>query len=140
MLNYEITATVQQGGQAKATANRSEVNFDATSGRDDVLPNPAELLLTSLAACMLKNVQRYSEILKIPYRSAKVTIHGIRNDNPPFMSEIRYHLEIDTDADERQLSTWHKNIIKFGTITNTLKRACLLEGTLNRSAENHIIL
>jgi len=140
MLEYEITATVQQGGLAKANANHSEVSFDATSGRDDVLPNPAELLLTSLAACMLKNVQRYSEILKIPYRSAKVTIHGIRNDNPPFMSEIRYHLEIDTDADERQLSTWHKNIIKFGTITNTLKRACLLEGTLNRSAENHIIL
>jgi len=140
MLEYEITASVQQGGLARATANRSEVNFDATSGRDDVLPNPAELLLTSLAACMLKNVQRYSEILKIPYRSAKVTIHGIRNDNPPFMSEIRYHLEIDTDADGRQLSTWHKNIIKFGTITNTLKRACLLEGTLNRSAENHIIL
>jgi uncharacterized OsmC-like protein len=133
MLEYEITATVREGGRAHATANRSEVVFDATSGRDDVLPNPAELLLTSLAACMLKNVQRYSEILKIPYRSAKVTIHGIRNDNPPFMSEIRYRLEIDTDADERQLNTWHKNILKFGTITNTLKRACLLEGTIAKS-------
>ena len=132
MLEYEITATVQQGGLAKATANRTEVAFDATSGRDDVLPNPAELLLTSLAACMLKNVQRNSEILKIPYRSAKVTIHGIRNDNPPFMAQIRYRLDIDTDADERQLYIWHKNILKFGTITNTLKLACLLEGTLNR--------
>lgn len=133
MLEYEITATVQQGGLARATANRTEVAFDATSGRDEVLPNPAELLLTSLAACMLKNVQRYSEILKIPYRSARVTIRGIRNDNPPYMSQIHYNLEIDTDADERQLNTWHKNILKFGTITNTLKRACLLEGTIQKS-------
>jgi uncharacterized OsmC-like protein len=133
MLEYEIIATLQQGGQAKATANHSEIAFDATSGRDDVLPNPAELLLTSLAACMLKNVQRYSEILHIPYRKAKVSIHGTRNDNPPFMSEISYLLEIDTDADEHQLNTWHKNILKFGTITNTLKRSCLLEGTLKKS-------
>lgn len=133
MLEYQITATVQQGGKAEAVANRSEVAFDATSGRDEILPNPAELLLTSLAACMLKNVQRYSEILKVSYRSAKINIHGIRNDNPPFMSEIHYLLEIDTDADERQLNVWHKNILKFGTITNTLKRACLLEGTMKKS-------
>jgi len=70
MLKYEISATVQQGGLAKATANQSEVWFNATSGRDDVLPNPAELLITSLAACMLKNVQHYSEILRIPYQHA----------------------------------------------------------------------
>ena len=133
MLEYKITATVQQGGSAKAAANNSEIAFDATSGRYDVLPNPAELLLTSLAACMLKNVQRYSEILHIPYRKAKVSINGTRNDNPPFMSEISYLLEIDTDADEHQLNTWHKNILKFGTITNTLKRSCLLEGTLKKS-------
>ena len=130
MLEYEITASVQEGGLAKATANHSVIAFDATSGRDDNLPNPAELLLTSLAACMLKNLQRYSEILQIPYRNARVTIHGIRNDNPPFMSEISYRLEVDTDAEERQIITWHKNILKFGTITNTLSRACKVEGTM----------
>lgn len=133
MLEYHITATVQQGGKAEAIANQSEVSFDATSGRDDVLPNPAELLLTSLAACMLKNVQRYSEILEIPYRTAKISVHGIRNDNPPFMQEVSYLLEIDTDAEERQLNVWHKNILKFGTITNTLSRACKLEGKMKKT-------
>lgn len=130
MLEYKITAMVQQGGMAKATANQSEVSFDATSGRDEVLPNPAELLLTSVAACMLKNVQRYSEILKIPYRSATITVNGIRSDNPPFMQEISYLLEIDTNADQQKISNWHKNILKFGTITNTLKRSCKLEGKM----------
>jgi uncharacterized OsmC-like protein len=130
MLEYKITAHLIPLGKANAVANQSEISFDATSGRDDVLPNPAELLLTSLAACMLKNIQRYSEILKIPYRSAKIKVSGIRNDNPPFMKEINYLLEIDTDADDHKIKNWHKNIIKFGTITNTLNRACKIEGKM----------
>ena len=130
MLEYEIKATVVQGCLARATANRSEIAFDATSGRDEILPNPAELLLTAFSACILKNVQRYSEILKVPFRVATISIKGIRNDNPPFMKEIHYKLEVDTDADERKLKNWHKNIIKFGTITNTLIRACELKGEM----------
>jgi len=106
MLEYEIQAEVKAGGTAQAQVNQSVVHFDATSGRDDVLPNPAELLLTSLAAWILKNVQRYSEILKIPYRKAKISVHGIRNDNPPFMKEINYTIEIDTDANERRINTY----------------------------------
>src|ERR1035437_9635158 len=120
MLEYEITATLEQGGLVKATANHSEIAFDATSGRNEALPKPAELLLTSLATCMLKNIERYSEILHTPYRKARVTIYGKRNDSPPFMSEIIYKLEIDTDENERKVATLHKNILKFGTITNTL--------------------
>lgn len=132
MLEYEITATVEQGGVAKAIANHSEIAFDATSGRDEALPNPAELLLSSLAACILKNVQRYSEILHLPYRQARITIHGNRNDNPPFMSAITYRLEIDTDVEERKIEMWHKNILKFGTVTNTLAKACELKGEMTK--------
>ena len=135
MLEYKIKATLQAGGNAKAEANKSEIIFDATSGRDNVLPNPAELLLTSLAACMLKNVQRYSEILKIPYRKARVTIHGERNDNPPYMKTINYKLEVETDADEHKINNWHKNILKFGTITNTLSRASEIHGEMIKKKE-----
>lgn len=135
MLEYKITANAIPPGTATAKANQSEIQFDASSGRDDELPNPAELLLTSLAACMLKNVQRYSEILKIHYHKARVSIHGVRNDNPPYMKTIRYILEVDTDADERKIDNWHKNILKFGTITNTLKRACEVTGEIKKTKE-----
>ncbi len=130
MLEYRIIAIGTPPGLATAVANKSEIKFDATSGRDDVLPNPAELLLASLAGCILKNVQRYSEILKIPYKSARITINGIRNDNPPYMKEINYILEVDTDTDEKKIQNWHKNIMKFGTITNTLMRACEIKGKM----------
>jgi uncharacterized OsmC-like protein len=137
MLTYEITATVKNGGIAKAKANHAEIAFDATSGRDDVLPNPAELLLTSLAACMLKNVQRYSEMLHLPYRKAQITIYGTRNDNPPFISKIQYRLMVDTDVDERKIENWHKNILKFGTVTNTLAKACELTGEMIKIEITH---
>lgn len=132
MLEYKIVASVEQGGAAEARANQSQITFDASSGRDAVLPNPAELLLTSVAACMLKNVQRYSEILNIPYCSATITVNGTRNDNPPYMKEITYELTVDTDADEKRMANWHKNILKFGTISNTVARACALKGEMKR--------
>ena len=130
MLEYKISATSQKGGKATAIANQQAVNFDAGPGRDEVLPNPAELLLTALSACILKNVERYSEILHYPYKSAKITVKGERSDRPPAMQKIEYLLEIETDIDERKLNNWHKNIIKFGTISNTLANACELKGEI----------
>ncbi len=130
MLQYQISAKSQKGGKASSLSNKSTINFDASSGRDEVLPNPAELLLTALSACILKNVERYSEILHYPYKSAKITVKGERSDQPPAMQKIEYLLEIDTDIDERKLKNWHKNIIKFGTISNRLANACELSGEI----------
>ncbi len=83
-----------------------------------------------MAACILKNIQRYSEILLIPYRKARITVKGIRSDNPPAMQKITYLLEVDTDVNEQKIKNWHKNILKFGILTNTLSQACELEGEM----------
>jgi uncharacterized OsmC-like protein len=130
MLSYQIIAHSKYGGEAYAKANNSIVKFDASAGRKNELPNPAELLLTSLAACMLKNVERFSEILKFNYTEAQVEIEGERNDSPPYMSKIRYTLKVKSDMDEKKLNLLHKNILKFGTITNTLAKATDLQGTI----------
>ena len=135
MLEYKISAQSEKGGKASSLSNKSTINFDASSSRDEVLPNPAELLLTALAACILKNVERYSEILHYPYKTAKITVRSERNDRPPAMQKIEYVLEIDTDIDERKLKNWHKNIIKFGTISNTLANACELTGEIKYIAK-----
>jgi len=130
MLEYSIKAELIQGGKAKAIANKTTVNFDATAGRDEVLPNPAELLLTSLSACILKNIERYSDILKIPYRTAKITVKGWRKDVPPSFEKVEYSIEIDTDEEIKKVNLLHKNILKFGTITNTVSAACELSGEM----------
>ena len=130
MLEYQVSAKSQKGGKASSLSNKSTIRFDSSSGRDEVLPNPAELLLTALSACILKNVERYSEILHYPYKSARITVKGERSDQPPEMQKIEYLLEIETDIDEKKLNNWHKNIIKFGTISNTLANACELIGKI----------
>ena len=132
MLEYQIKASSKAGGNASAIANKTEIRFDASSGRNDMLPNPAELLLTALAACILKNVERYASILHFPYRSAQINIKGQRDDRPPMMQKIDYVLEIDTDIDDRKLQLWHRNIIKFGTISNTLAKATELNGVIKK--------
>ncbi|RLD46556.1 MAG: OsmC family peroxiredoxin [Bacteroidetes bacterium] len=137
MLEYTINAKSIIGGKAQCFAGGSDFEFDASSGRDDILPNPAELLLSALAACILKNVERYSEKLRFPYREAKIEVKGIRNDNPPFMKEIVYSLEIDTEIEDRKLEMWHKNIIKFGTITNTLLKAVEIKGKISKMNINN---
>ncbi len=131
MLNYSIIAKSYSGGDAEAIANNAEVHFDASAGRKEKLPNPAELLLTSLAACMLKNVERYSEILKFEYTKAYIEIKGTRNDTPPYMSKIDYKLQVESSMDRKKLDLLHKNILKFGTITNTLAKATDLKGTID---------
>ncbi|RMH65168.1 MAG: OsmC family peroxiredoxin [Calditrichaeota bacterium] len=128
MLHYSIKAQSRAGGGATATANQSTVPFDASAERDATLPNPAELLLTALSACILKNVERFSGLLGYRYRRAEVTVEGWRTDAPPYMARIRYDIRIDSDMNARTLQLLHKNILKHGTITNTLMRASELEG------------
>lgn len=130
MLEYNITSSSKKGGEAYALANQSTVAFDASAKRDEVLPNPAELLLTSLSACILKNVERFSSILDFEYEEAKVEVKGVRNDKPPFMSAITYRIIIKSTMDDNKLRLLHKNILKFGTITNTLSKCADLDGTI----------
>ncbi len=132
MEEYFVKAYSQAGGQAEATVKQSQIEFDATAEGGDVLPNPAELLLSAFAACVLKNVERYSIRLHLPYRKAKIDVKGYRTDVPPVIVKVEYTLEIDTDVEEKKLNLWHRNIIKFGTITNTLMRAAEVKGTIKR--------
>ncbi len=131
-LEYEIKAISKPGGQSMALANLEEIKIDTSAGTDERLPSPAELLLTALAGCILKNVERYSKILHLPYRCAQITVRGWRQDRPPAMQKIVYELFIDTDVDDKKLDLWHRNILRFGTITNTLAKAVDLSGTISR--------
>jgi len=130
MLEYTIKAKSAQGGDAIVEANNGSLKFDASAGRKDGLTNPAELLLSALAACVLKNVERFSELLHFTYKTAKISVQGWRQERPPMMSKISYVLEIDSDMDLKKLNLLHKNILKFGTITNTLAKAVNLSGEI----------
>ena len=127
---YRMTARSTKGGEATARAKREAIEFDASTEMGDQLPGPAELLLTAFSACALKNVERFSEILPFDYEAARIEVEGERQSSPPKFTDIRYRLEVVTDEPDDRVELLHKNIRKYGTITNTLAEAVNLEGEL----------
>lgn len=68
MLEYRVYATRIDGHGSLAHCEHAEVRLDTdVKGRTDAF-NPAELLLASLAACMLKSIERSAPMLKFDFR------------------------------------------------------------------------
>lgn len=133
MLEYRIEANRIGEGGSVATVRQASIELDTTlAGRTDAL-NPVELLLASLSACMLKGVERAAPMLKFQFRSASVKLHAVRQDAPPRLISIDYELTIDTDEPDRRLELLHLNVIKYGTISNTLSAAVRIDGTISRA-------
>ena len=103
--------------------------FDGSAEMGGLLPGPADLLAAALAACMLKNVERFAGILPFRYRQAQIEVE--RAGPPPRIVRAHYTLTIATGEPAHRLDLLHRNILRFGTITNTLAAACELSGTIH---------
>lgn len=132
MQDYRVTATRQGPHGSLAACKAAEIELDTdVAGRADAF-NPAELFLASVAACMIKGVERVTPMLKFDLRGLEVRLHGVRQDAPPRMVSIDYELIVDTDEDDGRLELLHRNVRKYGTISNTVALALPLEGTIRR--------
>jgi uncharacterized OsmC-like protein len=132
MLEYSLTARrIDQHG-ARAQAKDAEIVLDTDiNGRRDAL-NPVELLLASLAACMIKGAERVAPMLHFSFAGIEVRLRAARQDAPPMVMSIDYEIIVDTDEDDRRLQLLHTNIRKYGTISNTLAVATELRGDIVR--------
>lgn len=133
MLEYRVSARRLDAHGSEASAKQATLVLDTdVKGRDDAF-NPAELLLASVAACMIKGAERVAPMIHFNFRSVEVRLHGIRQDAPPMMTAIDYEIIVDTDEDDRRLELLHTNIRKYGTISNTIAKALTLAGTIRRA-------
>lgn len=126
-MKYTVTGAVDANHHATFNVKGNSIAFGVMKGKDE-LPNPVELLLGSFAACCLKNVERFSEILKYDYEGATIDIIGNRQENPTKLIGIQYVIKIK--GEDINLDLLHRNIQKFGTIYNTLKEMCEISGEL----------
>ncbi|MDT8853779.1 OsmC family protein [Paracoccaceae bacterium Fryx2] len=132
MLEYRVSARRIDSHGSEATAKQARITLDTDmAGRPDAF-NPAEMLLASLAACILKGTERVVPMLEFDLRGIEVTLHGIRQDSPPKMIRISYEITVDTGESDARLNLLHKNLQKYGTIYNTLAGATELSGTIRR--------
>ncbi|MFD2892753.1 OsmC family protein [Flavobacterium chuncheonense] len=131
-MNYSVKATTVGNQNASIQIKQSKIDFGITAESSDSLPNPAELFLGSLSACILKNVERFSNLMQFDYYNAEIIIGAIRQEKPPKMDEIHYVLKIYSQDANLNLDLLQKNIEKFGTIYNTVKATCILTGTIEK--------
>jgi uncharacterized OsmC-like protein len=130
---YSVSARRVSSTEGRASCKQAELSIDtALAGRDNSF-NPAELFLASIAACILKGIERVSPMLEFGFRGVNVQLHGVRQDKPPKMTRVDYEIVIDTDEPDRRIELLHENVRKFGTISNTVAAVCVLEGRMIRA-------
>lgn len=132
MQSYNVTATRQDAHGSLAVCKSAEIVLDTdVGGRQDAF-NPAELFLASIAACMIKGIERVTPMLQFDLRGVEVRLTGARQDAPPKMISIDYELIVDTDEDDRRLALLHTNVRKYGTISITVAAMLPLNGSIRR--------
>ena len=129
-MDYQITASSIANKDAELLIKESNVSFGTTKENAESLPSPAELFLGSFAACMLKNVERFSNMLRFSYEKATLEVSAIRLEKPPRMENINYKLTIYSKDEKLNTSLLKKNIEKHGTIYNTINLSCAISGTI----------
>lgn len=129
-LSYEVDARTIDTSVSEATCKSVTVSFDSSPRVSSDLPGPAELLAMAFAACVLKNVSRYTEILQFQHEGASIHVIAERQQSPPKITRIQYVLRLKTGEPEHRIELLHKNVTKFGTIYNTLAEACEVTGEI----------
>lgn len=132
-MDYRVQARRIDAHGSLARAKQAEVTLDTDlAGRADAM-NPVELLLAALAACMLKGIERVTPMLNFRIDGAEVRLQAVRQDAPPKLTLIRYEIIVDSPETDQRLDLLHRNVLKYGTISNTLSAAVPLDGTLRRA-------
>ena len=115
-MEYRVHARRIDAHGSLATAKQAEVTLDTDlAGRRDAM-NPVELLLSALAACMLKGIERVTPMLHFQIDGAEVRLEAVRQDAPPKLTLIRYQIVVDSAETEQRLDLLHRNVLKYGTI------------------------
>jgi uncharacterized OsmC-like protein len=135
-MQYNVTAErIDAHGSLARTKDASLVLDTDVAGRRDAF-NPAELFLAAIAACMIKGIERVTPLLKFELRGVEVRLSAVRQDAPPLILRVDYELIIDSDETDARLDLLHRNVRKYGTISNTVAASTPLEGTIRRRAHD----
>ena len=125
-------------GSALASTRKVAVSIDVPGIRPHyrkaavlvLLTSDALLLTAAFAACTLKNVARFAQILGFTYQQARIEVVTARQDSPPRISRVDWLLTIVTSDPPDRLRLLQTNIERQGTIYNTVAAAAEITGRI----------
>lgn len=127
-MEFKIEASSNPKEEGIIEITESNIAFGVT--KQNNLPTPADLLISSFAACCLKNVERFSEFMHYEYNSADISVKATRKEKPPMMEAISFTIRISTEDQSINTDLLLRNLQKYGTIYNTLKSVCKINGEI----------
>lgn len=127
---YEVTGQSDGTGTARIFSKGTPITIDSSPALGDALPGPAELLAAAFAACSLKNVERFGQMLPFNHRGAWIVVRAERQDAPPRFTAIHYALHVRTEEPADRVDLLHRNIQQHGTVFNTLAAVCDVRGEI----------
>jgi uncharacterized OsmC-like protein len=130
MMTFSVKATRIDATGSLVEAKQTQLEIDTgMAGRPDAL-NPVELLLAALAACLIKGIERVARSIALDYEGVQVTLTAHRPVDEARIEDIIYAVVVSTEAEQSKLDLLHKNLMKHGTIYNTVKAGTNLSGTV----------
>lgn len=135
-MDYSIKARSKASKNAFLEIKQAEITFGTNEAEAELLPNPTELFLGAFASCILKNVERFSGLLKFDYNEAYLEVNTTRLEHPPRLDKISYKVKIYSDDKGLNVALLKRNIEKFGTIYNTINSLCEVTGTVIKVNNN----
>lgn len=132
MMSFSVTARKIDEHLSAVVNGSAEVALGTDmQGNDDAF-NPMELLMAALSACMLKGINRVSPLIGLTINGVTITVSALRQDSPPLVAAMTYQIAVDSPDSDEKLELLHENLVKFGTVTNTLAAGTTLRGELVR--------
>jgi uncharacterized OsmC-like protein len=133
MMTFNLNAHRLNENGSLVKSKQTELVIDTSvTGRQDAF-NPVELLLSALAACMLKGIERLAPTLGFSYSQVEIDFVAHRPEQEARIEDITYEIRVTTDEPDNRLDLMHKNLQKQGTIYNTVKLGTNLSGAIKRA-------
>lgn len=136
VLTFAVSAKrIDQQGSL-AIAENAQINMDTAMQKSGEAFNPVELLLAALSACMIKGIERVVPTLKFELSGVSVHLTAKRPVDQPRITEIEYLITVDSNEEQRRIELLHENVMKFGTIYNTVSAGTNLHGVIVAKGAN----
>lgn len=125
---YHVSVSRKDESSATAISREHSLTLNIKRGGTEAGFNAAETLLAAVGTCILTNVNTYIEKMRLIVHSVRVELEGVRQDDPPMLTEIHYRLVFDSPEPIEKLQSLHDISVRYGTVTNTLMQGIQPQG------------
>ncbi len=90
--------------------------------------NPVETLLSAVGTCFLTALAFVAELSHVTLGSTSMTVEATRQDRPPILVGIQFHLQVEADLEDARLDRIVELAKKNSTVFQTVSLAVPIQG------------